>query len=50
MIGMIRWELVAGACNAPKPPCLAFRYILLVKRRKPMIPLCPPEGGYQPSA
>lgn len=49
---LIAWSLrlVAGACSAPKPPALPFRYILVVKRRKPMIPLCSPEGGYQPSA
>lgn len=49
-IDRVELEVGCGACSAPKPPALPFRYILVVKRRKPMIPLCSPEGGYQPSA
>jgi hypothetical protein len=43
--------LVAGACNAPKPPDLPFRYRLPVQRRIPLILLPPtPTGGFEPPA
>jgi hypothetical protein len=44
-------RLVAGACNAPKPPDLPFRYRLPVKRRVPLSLLPPtPTGGFEPPA
>ena len=44
-------RMVAGACNAPKPPDLPFRYRLPVTRRIPLIPLLPdPNGGFEPPA
>jgi hypothetical protein len=43
--------MVAGACNAPKPPDLLFSYRLPVNRRIPRIPLLPdPGGGFEPPA
>ena len=46
-----RIRMVAGACSAPKPPHLPFRYRLPVNRRIPRIPLLPdPGGGFEPPA
>lgn len=43
--------VLSGACSAPKPPDLPFRYRLPVKRRIPLIPLPPnPTGGFEPPA
>jgi hypothetical protein len=46
-----RIRMVAGACGAPKPPDLPFRYRLPVARRIPKI-LMPPDGtgGFEPPA
>jgi hypothetical protein len=43
-------RMVAGACNAPKPPDLPFRYRLPVKRRIPLILPPNPTGGFEPPA
>jgi hypothetical protein len=46
-----RIRMVAGACSAPKPPDLPFRYRLPVTRRIPKIPQLPdPRGGFEPPA
>jgi hypothetical protein len=53
MAGALKFlkRLVAGACNARKPPSLPFRYRLPVKRRVPLILLPPsPTGGFEPPA
>jgi hypothetical protein len=46
-----RIRMVAGACNAPKPPDLPFRYRLPVSRRIPRtLPFPDPTGGFEPPA
>jgi len=43
--------MVAGACNAPKPPDLPFRYRLPVTRHIPRtLPFPGPTGGFEPPA